>query len=188
MTESVIHKGLILDTLVKPGYARVWIPTGKSTVPDGFSEYMYRNTGGTLYGNMLDSAHGSSYLCKIASPLTAGAWFRALETKAVSVFDDFSDTAVPLPLMANYQGTGNNGVPETYNFKSDNPAATGSVSCPTLSVAGGNSTHKLGNIPKGEFPVLKPNQWVLIAFIHSSSNPVIIASLHSDEAWSVIQK
>lgn len=186
MNESIIHKGLIVNTTCEPGYAYVWVPTGKSSVPDGFSEYMYQNTGGTLYGKSLSDAIDTAYKCKIASPLTAGAWFRVLTGKGASAFDDFSDTAVPLSLMANYQGSGNNGVPESYTLKTDNPASSGAVSVSTLSVAGGNTTNHIGNIPKGTFPVLKPNQWVLIAFINSSSNPVIFASLHSDEAWETI--
>lgn len=185
--ESVIHKGLIVNNITDPGFVYVWIPTGKSVVPDGFSEYLYENTGGNLFGNSLTQAIDSAYKCKIASPLTAGAWFRASASKGGSIFDDYGDAVYPLTLMGNYQTTGCNGTPETYVMNTDCPAATGAVSVNTLSLAGGITTHRPGTLPKGEFPMLEPNQWVLVAFIHSSSNPVVIASLHSNEAWNTIQ-
>lgn len=185
--ESCIHKGLVIKTDTDAGYVYVWVPTGKSAVPDGFSEYLYENTGGMLFGAAYADAVDSAYKCKIASPLTAGAWFRANHAQAGSVFDDYNDTVYPLTIMGNYQTRGNNGTPESYVMNTDVPTASGAVSVNTLSVAGGISTHRPGTLPKGQFPYLEANQWVLIAFIHSSSNPVVIASLHSNEAWNTIK-
>lgn len=184
---SPIHRGLVINTTCAPGYAYVWIPTGKSVVPDGFSEYLYENTGGQLYGSALSEARESSYLCKIASPLTAGSWFRESPLTSASIFDDYDDVAYDYRIMPDYQTHGNCGNQGSYTLPTDNPAVTGSVSVSTLSVTGGNSTHQVGTLPKGTFPVLTTNQWVLVAFIASNSNPIIFASLHSDEAWEVVK-
>lgn len=184
---SPIHKGLIVNTECKAGYAYVWIPTGKSIVPEGFSEYLHKNTGGQLYGNSLNQAKGSSYLCKIASPLTSGSWFRESKSEIASIFDDYSDIAYDYRIMTNYQTHGNCGNQKSYTLPTDNPFVSGAVSVGTLSVTGGNSTHTVGTLPKGSFPVLKTNQWVLVAFIESNTNPIIFASLHSDEEWKTIK-
>ena len=184
---SPIHKGLIINTTCNPGYAWVWIPTGKSIVPDGFSEYLYENTGGQLFGSGLTDARNSSYLCKIACPLTAGSWFRDSDMEAASIFDDYGDTAYDYRIYTDYQTHGNNGIAGSYTFPTDNPRTSGAVAVSTLSVTGGNTTHQAGTLPKGQFPIVKTNQWVLVAFIEANSNPIIFASLHSDEAWSVVQ-
>lgn len=187
--ESPIHKGLIISLDTKPGYANVWIPTGKCAVPNGFGEYLYENSGGNLFGDALSMVKGSAYRCKIASPLTGGAWWYANDSKGASIFDDYDrNTAYDYRIMYNYQTHGNNGAPAAYTLPTDNPAATGSVSVNTLSVSGGNPTIQIGTMPKGTFPSLKENQWVLVAFINSSSNPVIFSCLHSDEAWAVVKK
>lgn len=184
---SVIHKGLIINTNCPAGYAYVWIPTGNSTVPIGFSEYLYQNTGGQLHGGNLSDAIDSSYLCKIASPLTGGAWFHVPTGVGASVFDDYSDIAYDYRIFHNYQTHGNNGVPSNYVLPTDLPATTGSISVSTLSLTGGNQTHRVGTLPKGNFPILEENQWVLVGFISSETNPIIFASLHSDEAWNVVK-
>ena len=184
---SPIHKGLIINTTCDPGYAWVWIPTGKSVVPDGFSEYLYENTGGQLFGSGLSEARDSSYLCKVACPLTAGAWFRDSDMESASIFDDYGDTAYDYRIHTDYQTHGNNGIAGSYTFPTDTPRVTGAVAVSTLSVTGGNTTHQAGTLPKGQFPVVKTNQWVLVAFIDGNSNPIIFASLHSDEAWRVVQ-
>lgn len=181
-----LHKGLVVQQCNEAGYVYVWIPTANSSVPSGFSEYLYQNTGGNLYGNDLSHAIQTSYKCKIASPVTGGAWFRESITEASSIFDDYSDTPYFYPLMWNYQTHGNTGNRASYVMSSDNPAITGSVAVNTLSVAGGNSTHQKGTLPKGQFPIIETNQWVIVAFLEESINPVIIASLHSDEAWDVV--
>jgi hypothetical protein len=54
-------------------------------------------------------------------------------------------------------------------------------------LTGGNQTHRVGTLPKGNFPILEENQWVLVGFISSETNPIIFASLHSDEAWNVVK-
>lgn len=184
---SPIHKGLIINTTCDPGYAWVWIPTGKSVVPDGFSEYLYENTGGQLFGAGLSEARDSSYLCKVACPLTAGSWFRDSDMESASIFDDYGDTAYDYRIHTDYQTHGNNGIAGSYTFPTDTPRVTGAVAVSTLSVTGGNTTHQAGTLPKGQFPVVKTNQWVLVAFIDGNSNPIIFASLHSDEAWQVVQ-
>ena len=186
--ESPIHKGLIIQE-AEPGYAYVWIPTGKSTVPLGFSEYLYENTGGQLYGNNLSKAISSSYLCRIATNLSAGAWFYANHSKGASVFDDYDhEAAYDYRAFPEYQTHGNNGMPTNYVLPTDIPSASGAVSVSTLSVVGGNSIPNLGTLPKGDFPMLEANQWVLVAFINSSINPVIFASMPSVEAWNVIKQ
>lgn len=186
--ESPIHKGLIISR-AEPGYAYVWIPTGNSTVPIGYSEYLYKNTGGELHGKNLSQAIDSSYLCRIATNLSAGSWFYANHSRGASVFDDYDhDAAYDYRVFHDYQTHGHNGVPSSYVLPTDTPSATGAVSVSTLSVIGGNQIPKLGTMPKGEYPILEENQWVLVAFLHSSSNPVIFASLPSIEAWNVIQQ
>ena len=185
--KSTIHKGLIISNNCDPGYALVWIPTGMSAVPDGFSEYLYENTGGQLYGSALQDAYESSYLCKIASPLTAGAWFKASETESASIFDDYSDKAYDYRICTDYQTNRNNGTPASYSLPTDDQATSGAISVSTLSVTGGNPTHTIGTMPKGVFPMLQVNQWVLVAFINSNSNPIIIQSIHSDAAWEQVQ-
>lgn len=187
MQSSPIHKGLVIDTDNTPGYVKVWIPTSQCVVPNGFSEYMYENTGGQLFGSNLADAQGSAYRCKIACPLSAGAWFKASTTLGASIFDDYSDTAYDYRLMYNYQTNKNNGNQPQYILPTDNPQVTGAVTAQTLSVTGGNSVHRVGTMPKGQFPILQKNQWVLVAFLAANTNPVVLMSLHSDEAWNVIQ-
>lgn len=184
---SPIHKGLIVSTTCEPGYAYVWIPTGKCIVPDGFSEYLHENTGGQLFGKFLQDAKSTAYLCKIASPLTAGAWFRESPTSNASIFDDYSDTTRDYRIYTDYQTHGNSGNKGFYTLPTDNPQVSGAVAVSTLSVTGGNSTHQAGTLQKGIFPILKTNQWVLVAFITANSNPIIFASVHSDEAWLTVQ-
>ena len=185
---SPIHKGLIVDTTsCLPGYAYVWIPTGNCIVPDGFSEYLHENTGGQLYGKALTEAIASAYLCKIASPLTSGSWFRESTIENASIFDDFSDDVYDYRIHTDYQSHRNNGIAGSYTLPTDNPLSSGAVAVPTLSVTGGNTTHQAGTLPKGQFPILKSNQWVLVAFINSNTNPIIFASVHSDEAWETVQ-
>ena len=185
--KSTTHKGLIISNNCDPGYAVVWLPTGNSTVPDGFSEYLYQNTGGQLYGAELQEVYESSYICKIACPLTSGAWFRASETESASIFDDYNDIPYDYRICTDYQTFGNNGTPASYIFPTDNQMSSGAVSVSTLSVVGGNPTHTVGTMPKGFFPVLQVNQWVLVQFISSDSNPVITQSIHSDAAWRTVQ-
>lgn len=182
---SPIHKGLIIEKHHKPGYVVVMIPTGNTIVPPGFSEYVYENSGGQLYGKNLENAKGTAYVCKVASPLTAGAWWRADPSRACSYFDDYYNESRDYRITPNYQTRGNNGT-SSYTLSSDNPQASGIGSVSTLSVAGGTPKPSLGTMPKGDFPRLEINQTVIVAFVHSSINPVVLANLHSDEAWQVI--
>lgn len=183
-TISPIHKGLILeDVPTEPGYVIVMIPTCNTIVPPGFSEYIYENTGGGLHGKNLSNSKGTAYKCKIASTLTAGAWWRPDAGRACSYFDDFHNNAVDHRLNPKYQTTGNNGNQGSYNMASDN-ALSGSVN--TLSVAGGTPKPQLATMPKGDFPNLTGNQHVLVAFVNSSMYPVVTHSIHSDEAWRAV--
>jgi hypothetical protein len=185
--ESVIHKGLIVQ-MAEAGYAYVWIPTANSIVPLGFSEYLYENTGGQLYGTNLSDSIGTSYKCKIATSLTGGAWFHPNHTKGASVFDDYDhNAAYDYRVFPDYQTHANSGVGNNYVLPTDMPTASGCVSVSTLSVIGGNQIPNLGTMPKGQFPMLEENQWVLVAFINSSTNPVIFARIPSDEEWNVIK-
>lgn len=185
MKTSPLHIGMVIQEDAEPGYAKVWIPTGNSYVPQGFSEYKYENTGGQLYGENLSLAEGSAYRCKIASPLTSGAWWKSNPTMAASVFDDYSDDPIAYPLFPNAQTTKSTAI-HGYRLPTDNPRISGAVSTTTLSVAGGNGTHSVGTLPKGQFMKVRENQWVVVGFLHVGSNPIILHSLHSDEAWRAV--
>ena len=185
--ESPLHLGLVIMTCSEPGYAWVWIPSANSSVPIGFSQYLYENTGGQLYGNEYDKALQTSYKCKIATPLTAGSWWRADKSQNASIFDDYSDKAQQYTLAWNYQTRGNGGMPTSYSLPSDS-TKRGIVALNTLSLVGGNPIQQTGTLPKGIFPILEENQWVLVSFVNSLSEPIIINTVHPDEAWKVIQQ
>lgn len=188
MKESPIHKGLIvgIDT---PPFVYVWIPTANSIVPNGFSQYLYDNTGGQLFGQNLGAAVDTAYKCTVASPLSSGSWFQTNETLGVSVFDNYyrqGDTIYDYRIFPDYMGHRGTSLPQSYTLKTDVPSATGCVCNQSLSLQYGNPTGKFGTIPIGQFPKLQKNQWVLVAFINSSINPVVFASLHSPESWNVL--
>lgn len=183
---GVIHLGMVIDEHTEPGFALVWIPTANSVVPPGFSEYKYKNTGGQLFGSNLTAALESSYYCRVASPLTSGTWWRSLPEKGASVFDDYSDNPRAYPIEPNAQTRHTSGI-NGYTFESDFGALKGVVATSTLSLAGGNPTHNIGTQEKGIFTKLKENQWVLVAFLDEGMNPVVINSVHSREAWEMVQ-
>lgn len=79
-----------------------------------------------------------------------------------------------------------NGLPRALCYNSDTPAQSLAVVSPTLNQSGGTPLPNLGQMPPGNYPRLETNQWVLVAFVNSSIYPVVIASLPSDEAWSVM--
>lgn len=184
--KSSLHIGMVIQEHVEPGFVLVWLPTANSVVPPGFSEYKYKNTGGQLYGENLTKALESSYLCRVASPLTSGTWWRALNEKGASVFDDYSDNPRAYPIEPYAQTSHTSGI-NGYTFDSDFGALRGVVATSTLSLAGGNPTHNIGTQEKGIFSRLRENQWVLVAFLDEGMNPIVINSVHSPEAWKVVQ-
>lgn len=185
MKTSPLHVGMVIDEEYEPGYAIVWIPTGKSYVPPGFSEYKYENSGGQLHGSNLDLAKGTSYKCKISSPLTSGSWWKSNPARGASVFDDYSDEPLAYPLYPKAQSTKSSAI-HGYRLPTDNPRVSGAVATTTLSVAGGNPTHTVGTLPKGQFMKIRENQWVVVGFLFVGSDPIILNSIHSDEAWKAI--
>lgn len=190
MKESPIHKGLIVGhDLSNSVY--VWIPTANCAVPNGFSQYLYENTGGQLFGDNLGQVIDSAYKCILASPLTSGSWFQSDETLGVSVFDNYyrpGDKIYDYRIFPNYQGHRGSSLNQSYTLKTDVPAASGCILNQTLSLPFGNKTNKLGTIPVGQFPKLQKNQWVLVAFVNSSINPVVFATLHSEAEWDIFYK
>ena len=176
---------MVIEEDFEPGYAIVWIPSANSYVPFGFSEYMYKNTGGQLYGENLNLAQGTAYRCRIASSLSSGAWWKANASKNSSVFDDYSDNPMPYMLYPNSRSSHSSAI-HSYRMPTDNPKVTGAVSTTTLSVTGGNRTHAIGTMPKGKFIKLRANQWVVVGFLHIGTNPIILNLMQSDEAWNVI--
>ena len=184
-SSSPLHIGMVIEEDFEPGYAKVWIPTANSYVPLGFSEYMYKNTGGQLYGENLSLAQGTAYRCRIASSLSSGAWWKANAGKTSSVFDDYSDNPLTYQLYPYSQSSHSSSI-HSYRLPTDNPKVTGAVSTTTLSVTGGNSTHTIGTMPKGKFVKLKANQWVVVGFLHTGTNPIILSTMQSDEAWNVV--
>lgn len=189
VNDSPIHKGLVVETGMTPGLVKVWIPTAKSIAPLGFSEYLHENTGSALKDIALSDALATAYTCRVATPLTAGSWFKQLPAKAASVFnhwfrdgDDIHDYRINTEYMPRHS----NGLPRTLCYNSDTPAQSLAVVSPTLNQSGGTPLPNLGQMPPGEYPRLETNQWVLVAFVNSSIYPIVIASLPSDEAWSVM--
>lgn len=184
MTET--HKGIVIRDSTKVGYADVWIPTKGAHVPLGHALYTNKSTGSSLQGNDLDKSRGSSIECKIAAPLTHGAWFRADSSKGTSIFDDYSDDAYDYRLNPNYQTHGTLGNHSSYIFpETDNAPCIDNF---TLSVSGGNPIPQFGTLPKGMFTLLAEGQNVIVQFIEGSSMPIITHVLPTDEERIVMHK
>lgn len=187
--DSPIHKGLIVQLGQHPGIVKVWIPTAKSIVPLGMSEYLHENTGSALKDISLSDALATAYTCRVATPLTAGSWFKELPERAASVFNHWfklGDDVHDYRINTQYLPKHSNGLPRTLCYNSDTPAQSLCVVNPTLNQSGGTPLPNLGQMPPGQYPKLEVNQWVLVAFVNSSIYPIVIASLPSDEAWSVM--
>ena len=188
-THTAIHKGLVVQTGEGPGIVKVWIPTAKSIAPLGNSEYLHQNTGSALAGVSLSDAIATAYTCRVATPLSAGAWFKEVPQKGASVFNHWykdGDAIHDYRIATDYMPKHTNGLPRTLCYKSDTPSQSLCVVNPTLNQSGGTPLPNLGQIPPGNYPRLEVNQWVLVAFINSSIYPIVIASLPSEEAWSTM--
>ena len=188
-TDSPIHKGLIVELGEHPGIVKVWIPTAKSIAPLGKSDYLHENTGSALKNISLSDAKATAYTCRVATPLKAGSWFKEIPERAASVFNHWfklGDQVHDYRINTQYLPKHSNGLPRTLCLNSDTPAQSLCVVNPTLNQSGGTPLPNLGQLPPGEYPKLEVNQWVLVAFVNSSIYPIVIASLPSDEAWSVM--
>lgn len=188
-TDSPIHKGLVVQVNSQPGMVKVWIPTANSIAPLGQAQYLHANTGSALTGTSLADAIATAYTCRIATPLSAGSWFKEIPERAASVFnhwyksgDDIHDYRIATEYMPKHT----NGLPRTLCYNSDTPAQSLCVVNPTLNQSGGTPLPNTGQMPPGNYPRLEVNQWVLVAFVNSSLYPIVIASLPSDEAWSTM--
>lgn len=187
--ESPIHKGLVVQLGQHPGLVKVWIPTANSIAPFGQSEYVHQNTGSALANVALSDAIATAYTCRVATPLTSGSWFKEVASRGASVFNHWfkdGDDIHDYRIACDYLPKHSNGLPRTLSYNSDTPAQSLCVVNPTLNQSGGTPLPNLGQMPPGNYPRLEVNQWVLVAFINSSIYPVVIASLPSEEAWSVI--
>ena len=188
-TRTGIHKGLVVAFGQHPGLVKVWIPTANSIAPLGNSEYLHQNTGSALTGSALADAIATSYTCRVATPLTAGAWFKEVPEKNASVFNHWykdGDQIYDYRLALDYIPKHSNGLPRTLCYNSDTPSQSLCVVNPTLNQSGGTPIPNVGNLPPGNYPKLEVNQWVLVAFINSSLYPIVIASLPSQEAWTTM--
>lgn len=66
-------------------------------------------------------------------------------------------------------------------YKSSYPSGGLSACAPILNTTDGTPIPNTGNVPVGDFPVLKEGQHVLIAYTYWSQFPLIIGSLPSDK-------
>jgi hypothetical protein len=86
--KNTIHKGIIVN--MKNSYtAMVWLPTAGSAVPVGGRwQALFENVASALFGKNLTKAKDTAKECIIATPLSSGAWFKALPGLGASVFNN----------------------------------------------------------------------------------------------------
>lgn len=175
---SSLYKGIIV-AVETPAIARVWIPS-KQAAPLGQFEYLGDNMGGNLD---MDLIRKTAIRCRIMTPLSSGAWWSLLPDN-LSVPGNPTKLEVPEGTTIPDFSINSNARPVTftlpsYQSPSSRPAANRSVVSPLLGQGGGFQPPASGGIPPGDFPQVKPNQHVLVAFVNSSL-PIILGTLPTD--------
>lgn len=181
--KNTIHKGIIVN--MKNSYtAMVWLPTAGSAVPVGGRwQALFENVASALFGKNLRKAQDTAKECIIATPLTSGAWFKALPGLGASVFNNRykeGDKIYDYRLATDYVPPFENPI-KNLQYQSDTPAMTMCPCAPTLNVSSGTPVPSGGNLPSGTFPRLEVGQHVLVVFPESDVRGIIIASLPSEQ-------
>jgi hypothetical protein len=175
---SSLYKGIIV-AVETPAIAKVWIPS-KQAAPIGQFEYLGDNMGGNLD---MDLIRKTAIRCRIMTPLSSGAWWSLLPDN-LSVPGNPTKLEIPentsIPYFnINLKAQALTHTLPSYNPISSNPSLTLTPVSPILGQTGGIQPPSSGGIPPGDFPQVKPNQHVLVAFVNSSL-PIILGTLPTD--------
>lgn len=186
--ENTIHKGIIVN--MKNSYtAMVWIPTAGCSVPIGGKwRALFENTASALSDINLQNAQDTAKECIIATPLTSGAWFKALPGIGASVFNNRykdGDKIYDYRLATDYVPPFENPI-RNLQYQSDTPAMSMCPFSPTLNISSGTPVPSGGNLPSGTYPKLEIGQHVLVVFPESDVRGIIIASIPSEQEWETM--
>ena len=183
MNNSYLHKGMIMSKVSSSIY-KVWSPTLASAIPQGQWEQLYGNTGGVLEGSNLLDAVKTSIPCRLCTSLAAGSWFRAVPDRGLTVFTNKKNLEeedyIDFNAYPDWSQRWGNGM-GCLTYKSSHPSGGLTPCAPILNTTDGTPIPNTGNVPVGDFPVLKEGQHVLIAYTYGSQFPLIIGSLPSDK-------
>lgn len=186
--KNTIHKGIIVN--MKNSYtAMVWIPTAGCAVPlGGRWRALFENTASALSDVNLHNAQDTAKECIIATPLSSGAWFKALPALGASVFNNRyrdGDKIYDYRLATDYVPPFENPI-RNLQYKSDTPAMTMCPFSPTLNLSSGTPIPSGCNLPPGTYPQLEIGQHVLVIFPESDVRGIIIASIPSESEWETM--
>ena len=185
--KNTIHKGIVVD-MINSYTAKVWIPALASSVPTGGGwRGIFENVASALFGIELSKAQDTAKECVVATPLTSGAWFKALPGLGASVFNNRyrdGDKIYDYRIATDYVPPFENSI-RTLQYQSNTPALSMCPFSPTLNITSGTPVPTGGNLPSGTYPKLEIGQHVLVVFPEADVRGIIIASLPSESEWEV---